>query len=72
MSSQDSVYETDDHKFEPGWEWNSVLYECYSQSTAWGKTLQNGEERYKETKVGQKQISTNPQQSKKTSNNNGS
>lgn len=37
-----------------------------------GKTLQNGEERYKETKVGQKQISTNPQQSKKTSNNNGS
>lgn len=36
-----------------------------------GKTLQNGEERYKGTKVGQIQISTNPQQSKKTSNNNG-
>lgn len=71
MSSQDSVYETDDHKFEPWWEWNSALFECYSQSTAWGETLQNGEKRYNEAKVGQIHISTNPQQSKKTSNNNG-
>lgn len=48
---------------------------CFMKATVeahlGGKALQNGEKRYNRTKVGQIHISTNPQQSKKTSNNNG-
>jgi len=50
---------------------NGTVFYVTVKARLGGKTLQNGKERYKETKVGQIQISTNPQQRKKTSNNNG-
>jgi len=50
---------------------NGTVFYFTVKARLGGETLQNGEERYKETKVGQIQISTNPQQRKKTSNNNG-